>query len=83
MSLTFSLGMGEAIQRLKDAVAAGADVAFLEGAQNENQIREVVKAVAPAPVLVNLVRGGSTPDWTAADCQALGAKLAVRYPLAS
>jgi 2-methylisocitrate lyase-like PEP mutase family enzyme len=64
---------------MKDAIAAGADLAFVEGVESEDHVRQAVKALAPTPVLVNLVRGGSTPDWTAADCEAMGAKLVVRF----
>lgn len=62
---------------MKSSVEAGADVAFVEGVESEDQVRQVVTALSPIPVLVNLVHGGVTPSWTAKQVQEMGAKLAV------
>jgi 2-methylisocitrate lyase-like PEP mutase family enzyme len=40
-----SLGFDEAVRRLKAAVAAGADVAFLEGMKTKEEMREIVKVM--------------------------------------
>lgn len=68
-----------AISRLRNAIAAGADVAFLEGVENEEQVKQAALLLAPTPLLVNLVVGGSTPVWSAKDCEKFGAKVAVRW----
>ncbi|TFK39566.1 Pyruvate/Phosphoenolpyruvate kinase-like domain-containing protein [Crucibulum laeve] len=76
------MGMDEALERLKAAVAAGADVAFLEGVRNREDVERTVMELAPTPVLLNIVHGGSTPDFTVKEAQALGVKLVI-FPLIS
>ena len=55
-----SLGFDEAVKRLKAAVAAGADVAFLEGMTSKDEMRWCVQAmvsvvgISQAPPLVTL-----------------------------
>lgn len=70
-------GWDEAIRRLKAAVDAGADVAFLEGIQNEDQAREVCKIMGDTPVLLNLVPGGHTPNWSMEEAKKLGFRLTI------
>jgi 2-methylisocitrate lyase-like PEP mutase family enzyme len=53
-------GFEEAVQRCNAALAAGADIAFLEAPQTLDEIRAVPKAVN-GPCLLNLVYGGKTP----------------------
>lgn len=67
-----SLGYDAAIQRLKRAVAAGADVAFMEGLTSLAQMRSVCKDLAPTPVLLNMVSAGVTPDTTVAEAREMG-----------
>ncbi|KAF5383840.1 hypothetical protein D9615_003857 [Tricholomella constricta] len=69
------LGMDEALKRLKMAVEAGADVAFLEGVRSREEVVRTVKELAPTPVLLNVVHGGSTPDFTVEDARSLGVKI--------
>ncbi|KXN83974.1 Carboxyvinyl-carboxyphosphonate phosphorylmutase [Leucoagaricus sp. SymC.cos] len=75
-----SYGLDEALARLKAAVKAGADVAFVEGVKSEEEVRKSVRELAPTPVLLNIVTGGSTPDFTASDARRLGVKIAI-FPL--
>ncbi|KAG6849165.1 hypothetical protein H0H93_010842 [Arthromyces matolae] len=75
-----SFGMDEALNRLKLAIEAGADVAFLEGVRSKEEVERAVKELAPTPVLLNVVHGGSTPDFTVEDAKALGVKIAI-FPL--
>lgn len=75
-------GFDEAVSRLKAAVAAGADVAFLEGVQSESQAREVCKQLAPTPVLINMVEHGATPSWTPAEAKDMGFKIII-FPFAA
>ncbi|KIK67558.1 hypothetical protein GYMLUDRAFT_37714 [Collybiopsis luxurians FD-317 M1] len=75
-----SLGMEEAMKRLKLAGAAGADVLFLEGVRSKEELEIAVKSTAPYPLLLNVVAGGFTPNFTAKEAEAIGAKLII-YPL--
>ena len=63
------LGMDEAISRLQAAAAAGADVAFIEGVSTRELLQKTVKALAPTPVLVNVISGGLTPSFTAKEAE--------------
>lgn len=71
--------MDECISRLKAAVAAGADIAFFEAAPTKEDVRKVVEALKPTPIMLNLVQGGATPDWQVDEMEAMGAKIGVRY----
>lgn len=70
-------GYDEAVKRLKAAIAAGADVAFLEGVNTKDEAERVCKELAPTPCLFNNVPGGVSPDWSADEAKALGYKLAI------
>ena len=72
-----SLGIEATVDRLKKAMEAGADVAFCEGMRSREDAEAVISGLAGHPCLVNLVAGGSTPDWTVKEAQALGFKLAI------
>ena len=67
--------MEEAITRLKLAADAGADVCFIEGVKTAELLTSTVKALAPKPVLVNVISGGLTPSFTCKEAEALGAKM--------
>ncbi|KAG6895397.1 hypothetical protein C0992_001497, partial [Termitomyces sp. T32_za158] len=77
-----SLGLDEALDRLKLAIEAGADVAFLliEGVRSREELARTIKELSPTPVLLNIVHGGSTPDFTLEDAKVLGAKVVI-FPL--
>lgn len=75
-------GFDEAVARLKASVAAGADVAFLEGVTTEHEAREVCKQLAPTPVLLNMVEHGATPSWTPEEASELGFRIMI-FPFAS
>ena len=72
-----SYGFDEAIERLQTAVAAGADVAFLEGVENEDQMRKACKILAPTACLVNMVPGGATPVLSAQKAKEIGYKIQI------
>jgi 2-methylisocitrate lyase-like PEP mutase family enzyme len=72
-----SLGYEAAVARLKTAVAARADVAFLEALTSMEQVRVVVHDLAPTPVLLNMAPHGVTPDLTAEEAQELGFKIII------
>lgn len=72
-----SLGFDEAVFRLKAAVKAGADVAFLEGITDKEQMSRVVQEMAPTPCFLNMVGGGVTPLINAREAQDLGFKIVI------
>ena len=67
--------MDEAIYRLKLAADAGADVCFIEGVKTAELLTSTIAALAPKPVLVNVISGGLTPSFTCQEAEALGAKI--------
>jgi len=71
------LGMEEAVIRLKLAADAGADVCFIEGVKTEELLRSTVAALAPKPVLVNVISGGLTPSFTTQEAETMGAKIII------
>ncbi|KIY46045.1 oxaloacetate acetylhydrolase [Fistulina hepatica ATCC 64428] len=71
------LGIGEAITRLRLAADAGADVCFIEGVKTAELLESTVAALAPKPVLVNVISGGLTPSFTVQEAEALGAKIII------
>lgn len=72
-----AMGIDEGISRCKAAVAAGADVAFVEAIKTDDDARKVIKAMSPTPCLVNIVPGGSTPNWSVQQIRDLGFKIAI------
>ncbi|KAK7464381.1 hypothetical protein VKT23_006548 [Stygiomarasmius scandens] len=71
------LGMEEALIRLKLAADAGADVCFIEGVKSKELLVDTVSALAPKPVLVNVISGGLTPGFTYSEAEQLGAKIII------
>ncbi|RDX46709.1 Phosphoenolpyruvate/pyruvate domain-containing protein, partial [Lentinus brumalis] len=69
----------EGVKRLQAAVAAGADVAFMESPRTMEEAERLVKALAPHPVMINVLPNGLTGNYTVQDCKRLGFKLAI-YP---
>jgi len=69
-------GFDEAIARANAALAAGADMAFVEAPQTEDEIAAVPRLVN-GPCLLNVVRGGKTPDVDLNHAEVLGYKLAI------
>jgi 2-methylisocitrate lyase-like PEP mutase family enzyme len=71
--------MEEAVTRLKLAADAGADVCFIEGVKTADHLTSTVAALAPKPVLVNVISGGLTPSFTCKEAEALGAKIISKF----
>jgi 2-methylisocitrate lyase-like PEP mutase family enzyme len=71
--------MEEAVTRLKLAAAAGADVCFIEGVRSKELLESTVNALAPTPVLVNVISGGLTPPFTYSEAEQMGAKIISKY----
>jgi len=66
----------EAIARANAALAAGADMAFVEAPQTLEEMADIPRRVA-GPCLLNLVPGGRTPIVSAAEAQAMGFKTVI------
>jgi 2-methylisocitrate lyase-like PEP mutase family enzyme len=77
-----SLGYDAAVSRLKAAIAAGADVAFLEAITSEEQARRVCQELSPTPVLLNMVAGGMTANISVQKAKEIGFKIII-YPILS
>ncbi|KDR75646.1 hypothetical protein GALMADRAFT_68445 [Galerina marginata CBS 339.88] len=71
------LGMEEAVVRLKLAAEIGADVCFIEGVRTKELLESTVAALAPKPVLVNVISGGLTPSFTSKEAEEMGAKIII------
>jgi len=70
------LGLEEAIRRANAALAAGADIAFVEAPQTPDEVRAVPKSVN-GPCLFNLVYGGKTPAMELDEIEQMGFALAI------
>jgi 2-methylisocitrate lyase-like PEP mutase family enzyme len=70
------LGLDEAIRRANRYAAAGADILFVEAPESAAEI-ERIAAEVDAPLLLNLVIGGRTPEQSAVRLQELGFAIAI------
>src|SRR5215472_4658504 len=62
--------------RGKAAIAAGADMVFVEAPQTVEEVAAVPRLV-DGPCLLNVVRGGKTPDLDLREAERMGYKLAI------
>jgi 2-methylisocitrate lyase-like PEP mutase family enzyme len=69
-------GFDEAVTRANEALAAGADMAFVEAPQSLDEVSAVPRIVK-GPCLLNVVYGGKTPDIDLQEAEAMGYKLAI------
>jgi 2-methylisocitrate lyase-like PEP mutase family enzyme len=69
-------GFDEAIDRANAALTAGADMAFVEAPQTLEEVAAVPRLV-DGPCLLNMVRGGKTPDLDLREAERMGYKLAI------
>lgn len=70
------LGFDEAIWRANAALDAGADIAFVEAPQSEQEAAAVPRLVA-GPCLLNVVQGGRTPVSDLAAAERMGYRIAI------
>lgn len=70
------LGLDAAVHRCNAALGAGADVAFLEAPQSEEELG-AIPTLVHGPCLLNVVRGGKTPEITLPRAAALGYRVAI------
>ncbi len=71
-----SLGLDEAVTRMNLALANGADIAFVEAPQTLEEIESMPKRVN-GPCLLNVVRGGKTPEITLEMAERAGYAIAI------
>jgi 2-methylisocitrate lyase-like PEP mutase family enzyme len=69
-------GFDEAIARANAALAAGADMAFVEAPQTLEEVAAVPRLVK-GPCLLNVVRAGKTPEVEFSAAERMGYKLAI------
>ncbi len=72
------IGYEEAIARANDALAAGADLAFVEALESSHEVAAAPRDVR-GPCVLNVVPGGKTPLISSAEARDLGYRLAI-YP---
>lgn len=70
------VGLDEAVERANAALANGADVAFVEAPQTMAEIEAVPKRVK-GPCLLNVVRGGKTPEIELEVAERMGYAIAI------
>jgi 2-methylisocitrate lyase-like PEP mutase family enzyme len=70
------IGFDEAVARGNAALAAGADMVFLEAPQTLEEIAAVPRLVK-GPCLLNVVRHGKTPEVDLRDAERMGYRLAI------
>src|SRR5215475_2657443 len=69
-------GLDEALARANAALAAGADIAFVEAPQTMEELAAIPRRVT-GPCLLNVVRGGKTPEIDLREAQVMGYRLAI------
>jgi 2-methylisocitrate lyase-like PEP mutase family enzyme len=69
-------GLDEAIARANGALAAGADIVFVEAPQTLEEMAQVPKLVK-GPCLLNVVVSGKTPPINLRDAEAMGYRIAI------
>lgn len=69
-------GFDEAIERANEALAAGADMAFVEAAQSLEEVAMIPRLVK-GPCLLNMVSGGKTPAVGLDEAEAMGYRMAI------
>jgi 2-methylisocitrate lyase-like PEP mutase family enzyme len=70
------VGFEEAIKRANAALAAGAEMAFVEAPQTIDEVKAIPKLVG-GPCLLNVVRRGKTPPIELNAAEVMGYKLAI------
>jgi 2-methylisocitrate lyase-like PEP mutase family enzyme len=70
------VGLDEAVERANAALANGADVAFVEAPQTMAEI-EAVPTRVKGPCLLNVVRGGKTPEIDFETAERMGYAIAI------
>src|SRR4051812_35295065 len=69
-------GFEEAITRAQLALANGADAVFVEAPQTMEEVEKVPRLIK-GPCLLNMVRGGKTPEVPLADAERMGYAISI------
>ena len=75
----YELGIEEAIARCKIFRDLGADILFLEGPKNKDEMEKICKEIE-GPKMINLVEGGDTPILSFDEIEQMGYRIAA-FPL--
>ncbi|KAL2203470.1 Phosphoenolpyruvate/pyruvate domain-containing protein [Sarocladium strictum] len=75
-------GYAEALTRLRAARDAGADAAFPEGLRSVEEAQQMIKDLAPWPVVLNMVENSVTPSISAQEAEKMGFGMMI-VPLAT
>jgi 2-methylisocitrate lyase-like PEP mutase family enzyme len=70
------LGLDEAIERASMALAAGADMVFIEAPQSMAEVEQIPRRVQ-GPCMLNVVPNGKTPNFDLREAEAMGYRLAI------
>ena len=70
-----SEGLDAAIERIHRYFEAGADIGFVEAPQTVEEVHTVADSFKGKPMLLNLVEGGKTPLFSAAELDRMGFKI--------
>jgi 2-methylisocitrate lyase-like PEP mutase family enzyme len=73
-------GIDDALRRIEDFAAEGADLLFLEAPEDDGEMRAFVAAGGGRPCMANMVHGGRTPILPPAELCRIGYRLAA-YPV--
>lgn len=68
-------GIEDALRRARGYADAGADVLFVEAPAAADDVRRIPNELPGIPLLINLVPGGVTPDFTVAEVAGMGYQL--------
>jgi len=74
-------GLEEAIDRARMAIAAGADMIFVDAPQSVDELK-LLRENIDAPLMANMIEHGKTPLLSVGELQAIGYNLVI-YPLTS
>ncbi|GAC1608880.1 MAG: isocitrate lyase/PEP mutase family protein [Mycobacteriales bacterium] len=68
-------GLEDGVRRARGYADAGADVLFVEAPASADDVRHIPTALPGIPLLLNLVPGGVTPDFSVAEVAGMGYQL--------
>jgi 2-methylisocitrate lyase-like PEP mutase family enzyme len=69
-------GLNDAVERANAALANGADIAFIEAPQSVEEMQAIPRLVK-GPCLLNMVRGGKSPEVSLQQAEAMGYAIAI------
>ncbi len=75
-----AVSLDEAIERVEQARAAGADASFVEAPESVEQMQEIGRRVPAGPSVSNMIERGKTPQLSRDELASMGFTLIV-YPL--